>query len=241
MKTEKVIHRAQSRGFADHGWLKSHHTFSFAGYFNPARMHFGALRVLNDDVIDGGRGFDTHPHSNMEIVSVPLSGALKHRDSMGHEQILKEGEIQIMSAGKGIQHSEYNANEDDLAALLQIWVLPAKENITPRYEQKEFRYWEKKNTFTNIVSPKEENGALWINQDAYFFLSAIENGKSLEYQLKNSSNNGVYFFVIEGELEINEEKLNTRDAMGLSGISAVSLNAKSDVKLLTIEVPMLEL
>jgi len=232
-----LIHRADSRGLSDHGWLKSHHTFSFANYQNPERVHFGALRVLNDDWVKGGKGFSMHPHQNMEIISIPLSGKLEHQDDMGTLSLIKKGEVQIMSAGKGVYHSEFNASEDDPVEFLQIWVLPQKAEVTPRYGQKFFSEKNRQNKFQLVVSPKHQE-ALWINQNAYFSLANLDKGKNLEYSLYDK-NNLVYLFLIEGNLEILEESLEKRDAIGIWNKSNFVLKATENSEILLMEVPVL--
>lgn len=230
-----IIHRAETRGHANHGWLDSHHTFSFAGYRNPERMNFGVLRVLNDDIIQGGTGFGTHPHQNMEIVSIPLKGALEHKDSTGRHKVIETGDVQIMSAGKGIYHSEYNNLKDQATAFLQIWVFPKKENIEPRYDQKTFKAIERNNKWQNVVAPNNDN-ALFINQDAWFYLADLEKGKSLTYT-KQDKNNLLYLFVIEGGISINDENLKRRDAIGVydGDLKIEGLESKSN--LLLMELP----
>ncbi len=232
-----VFHKNDSRGRAYHGWLLSYHTFSFADYFRPDRMNFGALRVLNDDTIDGGQGFMTHPHKNMEIVTIPLEGALQHKDSTGREAIIRKGEVQIMSAGTGIAHSEVNASQKDPVSLLQIWVLPKEMNIAPRYDQKVFDLEKRRNRFQTVVSPHEEEGALWINQDAAFSLAQLDAGKSLKYETKFPGN-GVYFFVISGEATIQGKEVKARDGLGVSDVKSILIEASKDLELLAIEVPM---
>ena len=192
MKT--VIHKAESRGTADHGWLKSWHSFSFADYYDPDRIHFGALRVLNDDIIHGGKGFGTHAHQNMEIITIPLEGALRHRDSMGHEKVIQKGEVQIMSAGTGVQHSEFNDSPTVAVNLLQIWILPKEMNIKPRYDQKVFSLSDRANKFQTVVSPSGQEGSVAINQDAYFSLVDLKKGKSLRYDRKTAGNGYSYAF-----------------------------------------------
>lgn len=233
---KKVIHKADSRGTANFGWLNSSHTFSFGQYYDPDRVTFGRLRVLNDDIVIGGAGFPTHPHSNMEIISIPLSGALAHKDSTGTEQVIHTGEVQIMSAGSGLTHSEYNASKTEEVNFLQIWVLPKEENIKPRYDQKRFNDEERKNTFQTVVSPTEDE-SLWINQDAWFSLSDLDVDKTLDYSLNNPAS-GVYVFVIDGEVEIDGETLSKRDAGGFSQADSLKIKANADSKLLVIEVPM---
>jgi redox-sensitive bicupin YhaK (pirin superfamily) len=234
MKT--TIHKANTRGYADHGWLKSHHTFSFAGYHNPERTRFGLLRVLNDDVVEPGMGFGTHPHDNMEIVSIPLEGALAHKDSTGNEHLINSGDVQIMSAGSGLYHSEYNASDKDEVNFLQIWVFPKKRDIEPRYEQKTFDAADRKNKFQTVVSP-QKNGAVWINQDAYFSLAQLDKDKIIKYDIKHSGN-GLYILVLNGLVELEGEKLGKRDAVGLEDLNSVEIKALENSELLLIEVPM---
>lgn len=235
MKT--VIHRADTRGHANHGWLDTHHTFSFANYHNPDRIHFGALRVLNDDWVDGGRGFGTHPHDNMEIISIPLVGDLEHKDSMGNTMVIKQNDVQVMSAGTGVFHSEYNKNQGEKVNFLQIWVFPKEKNIKPRYEQKTYLPEDRVNRIQRIVSP-EEDDAVWINQDAYFSLSNPEKGKSLEYTV-NTPGNGVYVFVVEGAVSVNGAELNKRDGMGVYATDRFTFEATEDSEVLLMEVPLM--
>lgn len=235
--TQKTIHRSQTRGFADHGWLQSYHTFSFADYHDPQRMSFGTLRVLNDDIIAPGRGFGAHPHRDMEIVTIPLSGSLKHQDSTGNQRVIRHGEVQLMSAGTGIIHSEYNASTSEPVSLLQIWVIPKKLNIQPRYEQDDFSGLINDKDWTVIVSPDGANKSLTINQDAYFSLRRLSKDQTASYE-KNNSKNGTYFFVISGRVKIADEVLNPRDAMGIVEPGQVTLNAQEDALVLAIEIPM---
>lgn len=237
MKT--VLHRAETRGSANFGWLDSKHTFSFGRYYNPERVNFGALRVLNDDIVTGGAGFGTHPHDNMEIVSIPLRGDLKHEDSTGRGEIIKTGDVQIMSAGSGLQHSEFNPNKDKEVNFLQIWVLPKERNITPRYDQKSFDAVQRKNSIQTVVSPTDEQ-AVWINQDAYFSLSDLAKGSYIDYKM-NHTGNGVYVFVLEGEATVGDTSLNRRDGLGVWEIDQLGITASMDAQLLFVEVPMLEL
>jgi redox-sensitive bicupin YhaK (pirin superfamily) len=235
MKT--VLHKADTRGHAEHGWLQSWHSFSFAGYHDPQRMHFGALRVLNDDIFAGGMGFGMHPHENMEIITIPLSGQLEHKDSMGNSGIISKGEVQVMSAGSGLQHSEKNKNSNEAVKLLQIWVFPNKKNVEPRYDQKAFDLSAAKNKLLPIVSPMGENDGLNIYQDAWFSLGKLDKDFSTSYSL-HKKENGVYAFVIEGEVTINGEKLNRRDGLGIIDPDKVDIKADSDAELLLMEVPM---
>jgi len=237
---ETVLHKADTRGYANHGWLKSHHTFSFARYIDYSRVHFGALRVLNDDVIDGGMGFGTHPHDNMEIVTIPLSGTVAHKDSTGTDGLITAGEVQIMSAGTGIEHSEFNGEKNKELSLLQIWVFPEKRNIAPRYDQKMFGLEGRKNQWQTVVGPDEKDGAMWINQQAWFNLTHLEAGKTLDYQL-HGANQGAYLFVISGDVTANGIALNHRDGLGISQTEQINLIANSNTEVLLIEVPMITL
>lgn len=238
MKTGKaIIHKADSRGYFDHGWLQTYHTFSFGAYHNNERMHFGALRVLNDDTVEGGMGFGKHPHDNMEIVSIPISGALEHKDSTDRAEVIHSGEVQIMSAGTGLYHSEYNHSKDESVNFLQVWIFPKEKNIEPRYDQKEFNLNSKVNQLVNVVSPNSQNGALWINQDAWFYLADIEAGKEIDYPLQ-SSDHGVYAFVIEGQADVNGWELQRRDGGGFYETEKLTIKANENSKLLLIEVPL---
>ena len=232
-----VIHKAETRGHANHGWLNSHHTFSFANYRNPERMNFGVLRVLNDDVVSAGMGFGTHPHDNMEIISIPLEGDLEHKDSMGNTTVIKEGDVQVLSAGTGVTHSEYNKNKDKEVKFLQIWVFPNKRNITPRYDQVSLKDIEKDNEFYQILSPNEEDQGVWINQDAWFHIGKFSKGNSDNYQIKKEGN-GVYAFILDGEVEINGEKLSKRDGMGIWDTDSFHVEASENARVLLMEVPM---
>jgi len=233
---KSILHRAKTRGHANYGWLDTHHTFSFARYYDPARMQFGALRVLNDDVVEPGKGFSTHAHDNMEIISIPLAGALAHRDSAGHEEIIKRGDVQVMSAGSGITHSEYNASLTEQVNFLQIWALPKEQNIKPRYEQKTFHQGDRVNKLQAVVSPDNED-SLRIHQDAWFFLSNMKKGFETEYQLQRKGD-GVYLFVLEGSVAVANEKLNRRDGLGIWETDNMKIIAESNTEILLIEVPM---
>lgn len=235
MKTE--LHKAADRGSADYGWLKPNYYFSFAQFQNPAKVHFGLLRVLNDDFIDGGGKFPTHPHDNMEIVTIPFTGALHHKDSTGGEGIIKAGDVQIMSAGTGVKHSEANASETEPVTLFQLWVFPKKRNISPRYDQRNFDVANRVNQWQTVVSPKEEDAALWINQDARFSLTRLEAGNSLAYN-NAFAGNGVFLVVISGSAKVNETVLEKRDAIGISEADEFTITAIEGAELLAVEVPM---
>ncbi|WP_111682780.1 pirin family protein [Winogradskyella tangerina] len=237
MKT--IIHKADTRGYADHGWLKSHHTFSFAGYQDPERMNFGMLRVLNDDVVQPKMGFGTHPHQNMEIISIPLKGALSHKDSMGNKRAIEVGEVQVMSAGTGLTHSEFNDSKTDEVNFLQLWIIPEEMSVEPNYEQREFSDSGKRNQLQTVVAPKDklEGEALPISQQAYIYRSHLEAHHSLNIDLR-SPNNGLYVFVADGEINAADTHLNKRDAVGISETDKVQISAHKDSDLVIIEVPM---
>ena len=232
-----VIHRADTRGHADHGWLNAKHSFSFANYYNPERVHFGVLRVLNDDTIAGGRGFGTHPHDNMEIITIPLEGALEHKDSMGNGSIINAGDVQVMSAGTGIQHSEFNANKNDAVRLFQIWLFPREKGVTPRYEQLSIKDIAKTNEFYQILSPSPDDQGVWIHQDAWFHLGEFDVNKTTSYDIKKNGN-GVYVMVVDGSIEINGEVLNERDAIGIWDVDQISLTPQTEARVLLLDVPM---
>ena len=233
-----VLHKAATRGHTNHGWLDSHHTFSFANYNNPDRMHFGVLRVLNDDRVDAGMGFGTHPHDNMEIISIPLEGDLEHKDSMGNTAIIKKGDIQVMSAGTGIQHSEYNRNTDKLTKFLQIWVFPNKRNVTPRYGQITLNQAERRNNLQQILSPNADDAGTWIHQDAWFHLGTFDKDFTTTYNI-NKKGNGVYAFIIKGDVTLGGIALNERDGLGIWDTDTITLQANSqDAEVLLMEVPM---
>lgn len=233
-----IVYKADSRGKANHGWLKSHHTFSFAGFFDPNRMNFGELRVLNDDEIEGGGGFPTHPHDNMEIITIVLEGAIEHKDSMGHSEILKTGEVQVMSAGTGILHSEFNASKTDLLSLFQIWIFPNVPNVKPRYAQKTYDIEKNKNRFHEIVTPNDGKNSLWIHQYAWLSLGDFDSEQKLEYRLKRCGN-GLFAMLIEGECEIAGQILTGRDAIGVWDCLSVSiLVIKPNTRILLIDIPM---
>ncbi|MBD0824548.1 pirin family protein [Aestuariibaculum marinum] len=238
MKT--VIHKSDSRGFANHGWLQANHSFSFAGFYNPEKVHFGALRVLNDDMIAPSMGFGTHPHDNMEIITIPLKGVLKHRDSMHNEwQAVLPGEVQVMSAGTGVQHSEINGSAEEHLGLFQIWVFPDKQNVAPRYDQKAFDPEERKNKLQTLVTSIDENheGSLKIHQDAVLSRIDLDKGQTFNYKLK-SNKHGVYVMNVYGEFVIDGNTLQTRDAIGVSEALDFEIETKEDSSILFIEVPM---
>ena len=232
-----VLHKADTRGRADHGWLLSFHTFSFAGYYNPDRVHFGALRVLNDDTVEAGMGFGTHPHDNMEIISIPLEGDLEHRDSMGNISIIKNGDVQVMSAGTGIMHSEYNKNKDRKVRFLQIWIYPDRKNVTPRYDQISLDLEDRHNRLQQILSPDREDEGVWIYQKAWFHMARFDAGLKTGYDLR-ARGNGAYVFVLSGDITVNSQSLNSRDGLGLSNTEKLSIIADSDSEFLIMEVPM---
>jgi len=232
-----VLHKANTRGSANHGWLEVNHSFSFANYYNPDRMNFGVLRVLNDDKIAPSKGFGTHPHDNMEIISIPLEGALKHKDSMGNGAIVQHGDVQVMSAGTGIQHSEFNANDDQHVKLLQIWLFPNKKNIEPRYDQISIKDIEQKNEFYQILSPNPDDQGVWIHQDAWFQLGEFDKEVCTNYKI-NKSGNGVYAFIIEGTAEIAGQPLEKRDGFGIWNVEDFEIKADKDSRILLMELPM---
>jgi len=235
--SKTILHKADTRGHANHGWLNSKHTFSFANYYEPERMHFGVLRVLNDDQVAPGMGFGTHPHENMEIISIPLEGDLEHKDSMGNIAVIRHGDIQVLSAGTGITHSEYNKNKDKEVKFLQIWVFPNKQNVTPRYSQISLNIEDRHNNFQQIISPNADDEGAWINQNAWFSMGNFDSGFETIYNLK-SSQNGVYIFVLEGEIEVEGQILSKRDGFGIWNTDSFSLKALSNCDVLLMDVPM---
>ncbi|MEZ7517643.1 pirin family protein [Psychrobacter sp. NPDC078370] len=235
MKT--IYHAAASRGDANHGWLKSRHTFSFANYHNPERMGFGALRVINDDFVIGGQGFGNHSHRNMEIISIPLSGKLAHGDSIGNEGVIETGEIQVMSAGTGITHSEMNGDDAEAVRFLQIWVIPNKMDVAPRYQQVHMGDIMRPNEFSQVLSPYSDDAGVWIHQDAWFSMGDFDEGISQTYQL-NNPNNGVYVFVLSGEVVIDGNTLVSRDGLGIWDTASFDIDVKEAAKVLVMEVPL---
>ena len=234
---KKIFHPASSRGAANHGWLQAKHSFSFANYYNSERVQFGALRVLNDDIIAPGMGFGTHPHDNMEIITIPLDGALEHKDSMDNIGVIETDEIQVMSAGSGVYHSEYNKSRDQSVSLLQIWVFPNKKNVTPRYDQKNIKDLKKVNSFYPIVTPNQNGPGMWIHQDAWFHLGEFDKETRINYNI-NKKGNGVYTFIIEGSVQIDGESLEKRDALGIWDTEKFELLANQNSRVLLIEVPL---
>ncbi len=235
MKT--IVHKANERGHANHGWLNAYHSFSFANWYNPEKIQFGMLRVLNDDTIAAGMGFGTHPHDNMEIITIPLEGDLAHKDSMGNGTTIKSGDIQVMSAGTGIQHSEFNPNHNHHTKLFQIWLFPKYRNVEPRYQQITLDKSLEKNDFAQILSPNPDDAGVWIHQDAWFYLSDFDKDFSKKLSLKKEGN-GFYIMNIEGEIEVNGEKLERRDAIGIWATNEIEIKANSNAKFLVMEIPM---
>lgn len=233
-----VIHKSETRGKANFGWLESYHTFSFGNYYNPERIHFGALRVINDDTVAAGMGFGKHPHDNMEIISIPLEGDLEHKDTLGNIAVIKQGDIQVMSAGTGIQHSEYNRNKDRLTKFLQIWIFPNKKNVAPRYDQKSLDVNSMINRFHQILSPDPNDEGVWIHQNAWFHMGKFDHGTTSEYKIKHKGN-GVYAFIIKGKATISGHSLSTRDGLGIWDIDTLSVTSDAlGTEILLMEVPM---
>ena len=232
-----ILHKAATRGHADHGWLNAYHSFSFASWYNPDRIQFGMLRVLNDDTVAAGMGFGTHPHDNMEIITIPLEGDLAHKDSMGNAETIKCGDIQVMSAGTGIQHSEFNPNQDKQTKLLQIWVFPKVRNVEPRYQQITLNPEDRKNKLQQILSPNPEDEGVWIHQDAWFHLGTFDKEFTATYQLKKEGN-GLYIFVLKGNIIVDGQELETRDGFGIWDFNSLEIEATSDAEILLMEIPM---
>ena len=232
---KKIVDRSNSRGSADYGWLKTNYSFSFSNYFNPNKMGFGLLRVLNDDTIEGGKGFGTHPHDNMEIVTIMLEGALEHKDSMGSGSVIKPGEVQAMSAGSGILHSEFNHSEKETAKLLQLWIMTKDRDIQPRYDQK--KIGEISNGIKTVVSGKKNEDVLYIHQDASISMGKAKAGDDLKYKMQ-FPDNGIYLFVLDGSIKFDNDELNARDAVGIYDTDEVVFNATSDTNFIIIDVPM---
>jgi redox-sensitive bicupin YhaK (pirin superfamily) len=232
-----TLHKAETRGDANHGWLHSKHTFSFANYYDPNRMHFGVLRVLNDDTVSAGMGFGTHSHNNMEIISIPLEGDLEHKDSMGNTTVIRKGDIQIMSAGTGIQHSEYNKNKDAEVKFLQIWIIPNKKNVTPRYDQITLNPLDRKNQLQQIISPNPDDAGIWIHQNAWFYLADFDTDFSLSYSIK-SKENGLYIFILNGQIQIIDLTLHSRDGLGIWDTDRIEIKVTANTSFLLMDIPM---
>jgi redox-sensitive bicupin YhaK (pirin superfamily) len=237
MMATSVLHKANSRGHARHGWLETHHTFSFANYYDPRRMNFGVLRVMNDDIIAPSMGFGMHPHQNMEIITIPLEGQLEHKDSMGNQAVIHTGEIQVMSAGKGIYHSEYNHSRTHLVKLLQIWMFPNKQNVEPRYDELKLNPADRLNQFQQILSPNPNDAGVWVHQNAWFHLGSFDKGIDNEYVMKDK-NNGLYVFIIEGSVQIGEQLLERRDGFGIQNVEKIKIQMLEKAEILLMEVPM---
>ena len=233
MKT--IFHSATSRGHADHGWLNAKHSFSFASWYNPERIHFGMLRVLNDDIVAGGMGFGKHPHDNMEIITIPLAGSIQHQDSMGFSEVIRAGEVQVMSAGTGIYHSEYNPSPNEELNLFQIWIFPNQKQVTPRYAQRKYEL--QNGSFTELVGPEQSGIATWIHQDAWLSMGIFDPGATISYVLSNP-NNGAYIMLVEGSIQIGEQVLQQKDAIGISDTAQIEIKIQQKAKILVIEVPM---
>jgi redox-sensitive bicupin YhaK (pirin superfamily) len=230
-----ILHPADTRGHANHGWLNAKHSFSFASWYNPERVHFGMLRVLNDDIVAGGMGFGKHPHDNMEIITIPLAGSIQHEDSMGFSEVIHAGEVQVMSAGTGVYHSEYNPSPDQELNLFQIWIFPKYKQVEPRYAQSKYEL--KEGTFTGLVGPEESGISTWIHQDAWLSMGSFKAGSSITYNFKKQGN-GIYLMLVEGKINIGEHILNQRDAIGIYQTNQIELNIHETAKILVIEVPM---
>lgn len=232
-----IIHRSEDRGFADHGWLKARHSFSFAGWYNPEKIHFGVLRVLNDDIVAQGQGFPTHPHDNMEIITIPLKGGVYHEDNMGNSGEIKTGEVQVMSAGTGVMHSEYNKNQDEELNLFQIWIFPNERNVTPRYDQQKIKDNNLKDGWVQIVSPNSDDEGVWIHQNAWIHKGHVSKGNLISYENKWRGN-GTYLMVIEGSVEVEGVQLGRRDAIGIPEKKEIEIIGLDDSKVLLLDVPM---
>lgn len=233
-----IIHKENERGSADHGWLKAKHSFSFASYYNPKKMNFGVLRVLNDDIIEGGMGFGMHPHDNMEIITIPIEGALEHKDSLGNIGHIEAGDVQVMSAGTGIKHSEYNKNKDELLKLFQIWIMPNVRNVAPRYDQISLNVEERHNKLQQIVSPNQNENGIWIHQNAWIHIAKFDANLQTQYTLK-SKGNGIYLLNIFGEISVLNQLLETRDAIAITDTEEIEIKAMTNAEFLIIEVPMI--
>ncbi|MDR1338912.1 MAG: pirin family protein [Prevotellaceae bacterium] len=235
---KKILYRAETRGHKYNGWMDTYSTFSYADYFDPERINFGALRVINDDIIKGGEGMGSHLHNNMEIVSIPLCGALEHRDNLGHVNVVNPGDIHVLSAGSGIVHSVYNADNEKPVSFIQIWVLPKEKNVSPKYEQKSFDFINSYNELVHLIAPNKENGCLYLNQDAWFSMGTFTGGNSFEYELQKKGN-GLYVMVVDGKFELSGEILNSRDGIGVFETNKVKIKSLSDTsRILLIDITM---
>ncbi len=234
---KKILQRANERGHADHGWLNAHHSFSFASWYDAAKVHFGMLRVLNDDIVAPGEGFGSHPHNDMEIITIIFEGALEHKDNMGNGSVIKPGDVQVMSAGTGVMHSEFNPSKTERVNLFQLWIFPKEKGIKPHYDQKTFSTADRINKFQPVASGFKKDGALYIHQDALLSLSDIEKGKTISYNMAKAGN-GAYIMVINGKVEVEGETLSRRDALGIYETESFTIKALEDSQLLVIDVPM---
>lgn len=235
MKT--VFHSAALRGHADHGWLNAHHSFSFANWYDPSRIHFGMLRVLNDDIVAGGEGFGMHPHNDMEIITIIHEGALEHKDNMGNGSIIKPGDVQVMSAGTGVMHSEFNPLKDEATNLFQIWIFTKEKGIAPSYDQKSFNVADRKNNVQTVASGFKKGDELYIHQNAAISLANLDKNSELKYTL-HDKNNGAYIMVINGSLDVEGAKLEKRDAIGVWETENIMLKSDDSAEIIIIEVPM---
>ena len=232
-----ILHEANTRGHANHGWLNAFHSFSFANWRNPDRDNFGVLRVLNDDTVAAGMGFGTHGHDNMEIITIPLEGDLAHKDSMGNAETIRTGDIQVMSAGTGIKHSEFNPNENLQTKLLQIWLFPKQRNVLPRYQQISLNPLDSKNKLQQILSPNPDDEGVWIHQDAWFHLGDFDSEVSTTY-IRKKAGNGLYIFIISGSINVDNQTLNEKDGLGITDFETIDINAITNSKFLLMEIPM---
>ncbi len=232
-----IIHKAEDRGKAEFGWLHSRHSFSFGNYYDPVKVNFGLLRVLNDDIVEPGAGFGTHPHDNMEIISIVLEGALAHKDSMGSKSVIQKGDVQVMSAGTGITHSEFNDSKTDEVKFLQIWIFPDKQGLKPRYEQNKFSINELENKILTVVNNEGNDGALFINQKAAISIGKLKKGSLAKYT-PTYNGNGIYIFNLEGSLNAADKNLGSRDAIGIWETDELEIKAVEESKFVVIEVPM---
>ena len=235
--TNYILHEANTRGHANHGWLNAFHSFSFANWRNPDRDNFGVLRVLNDDTVAAGMGFGTHGHDNMEIITIPLEGDLAHKDSMGNAETIRTGDIQVMSAGTGIKHSEFNPNENLQTKLLQIWLFPNQRNVLPRYQQISLNPLDSKNKLQQILSPNPDDEGVWIHQDAWFHLGDFDSEVTTTY-IRKKAGNGLYIFIISGSINVDNQTLQEKDGLGITDFETIDIKAITNSKFLLMEIPM---